>query len=165
VTDPTQKPLTELRAHYRKHKTYYHGAAIGVAVLLALSVGLWLLNYFWWSAPAASPKSSDEPDAVFGLLALVGLFFLIRALLRGTLQICSTIAYVGLLALIVFLVYLAVNSDGAALPYAAGGIALCAVLAAFIEIGNRIAFRLSEINGSLKKVGEALTKANKSESN
>ena len=153
-----RQPLAELRAHYRKHKTYYHGAAIGVAVLLALSVGLWLLNYFWWSAPAASPKSSDEPDAVFGLLAVVGLFFLVRALLRGTLQICSTIAYVGLLALIVFLAALAIKSAPSALPYAAAGIALSVVLAAFIEIGNRIAFRLSEINSSLKKVGEALNK-------
>lgn len=163
MTDPAREPLAELRAHYRKYKAYYRGAAIGAVVLLVLALGFWLLNHFWWSAPPASPKSSDEPAPLLGLLVLVGLFFLVRALLRGTLQICSTVAYVGLLALIVFLVYLAVNSDGAALPYAAGGIALCVVLAAFIEIGNRIAFRLSEINGSLKKVGEALNKAKSSE--
>jgi len=166
VSSPDQDWLADLRSHWKEHKqAYIIAASIVVALLLAMAAVL-LLYHFWWSAPAAPPakQSESEPGVLLGLLVLVGLFFLVRALLRGTLQLYSTVAYLGLFVLIL-LVSLAVGADESAQPYLAGGVALAVVLGAFVEIGNRIAFRLSEINGSLQKIKQSVDKAKNSDLN
>jgi hypothetical protein len=164
VSSPDPDWLADLRTHWKEHKQAYFIAASIVGALLLAMAAVLLLYHFWWSAPAVPPakKSESEPGVLLGLLVLVGLFFLVRALLRGTLQLYSTVAYLGLFVLIVLLVSLAVGADESAQPYLAGGVALAVVLGAFVEIGNRIAFRLSEINGSLQKIKQSVDKAKNS---
>lgn len=158
MSNPAAHRVAKFRSHLEQHKSAYIVGASVLGAIALLIVAVWLLNHFWWSAPTVAPakKSESEPGVLLGLLVLVGLFFLVRALLRGTLQLFSTVAYLGLLALIIFLASLAFGADESARPYLAGSIALAVVLGAFIEIGSRIAFRLSEINGSLQKVKQAV---------
>jgi hypothetical protein len=167
--------LERIRAHYGENRGVYHlFVGLGVAALVLLLVGLWLLASMGsgsagGSAPAPAAESSDAddsgPGAFGGLLLIVILYFVIRAMLRGTFQIYGAVAYFGLFAAILALVIFARELPESMRPYLAWTIALAVVLGAFIEIGSRIAFRLSEINKSLGDIKEAIEKQTSSMSN
>ena len=166
-----EKWFDRIRADYEANSRVYHlGVGIGAAAIVLLLAIFWLFQ--WWMTPESSPlpqqasgsKDGSSPDGVVGLLALIALFFLIRAMLRGTLQIYGTIAYFGLFALVVFLVLSFREASDAAKPYILGAIPIAVVLGAFIEIGSRIAFRLAEVNATLGQIKEALDKKTTSDS-
>lgn len=167
--------LERIRAHYGENRGTYHVfIGLGVAALVLLLVGLWLFASLssgsaGGSAPVPAADSSDAddsgPGAFGGLLLIVILYFVIRAMLRGTFQIYGAIAYFGLFAAILGLVIFARELPDSMKPYVVWTIALAIVLGAFVEIGSRIAFRLSEINKSLGEIKEALDKQTTAMSN
>jgi len=166
-----EKWFDRMRAHYKANSKAYHlGAGIGAVVVVLLLGVFWLFQ--WWLSPepsalpqqATGSKAESSSDGVVGLLALIALFFLIRAMLRGTLQIYGAIAYFGLFALVVFLALSFRAASDAAKPYILGAIPIAVVLGAFIEIGSRIAFRLAEVNSTLGQIKEALDKKTTSDS-